>query len=96
MNHALSPIKVPETMVVSAISNPLRPLDDALACIFSSPAEETKLQRTRRIMGRIIADVSDEDLEVYITELQYLIDAWLDEFERIAYDGLTLKQLLQE
>lgn len=76
--------------------SPLQPLDEALNRIFTSPQEETRLTRVRRIMGDTVSEVSDEDLEIYLTEFQYLIDSWLDEFERLAYDGLTLKQLLQE
>jgi hypothetical protein len=80
----------------TAYTSPLQPIDEALSRIFSGHSEETRLLQTRRVMGAIVAEVSDEDLEIYLTEFQYLIDAWLDDFERQAYDGLTLKQLLQE
>lgn len=45
-------------------------------------------------MGSLTKELSDEDLEVYITELQYLIDQWLDNFEQQAFNGQTLKQVL--
>jgi len=45
-------------------------------------------------MGELVTDLSDEELEVYMTEFQYLIDAWFDDFERQAFDGQTLKQVL--
>jgi hypothetical protein len=47
-------------------------------------------------MGRLVAETSDEELDIYVTELEYLITSWLDEFECQVYEGLTLKQLLQE
>ncbi len=93
MDHALQLTKGSNLSTI--YDSPLQSIDEALNRIFSNPQEETRLVRTRRIMGAAVAEVSDEDLEVYITELQYLIDAWLDDFERQVYDGLTLKQLLQ-
>ncbi|MES2970850.1 MAG: hypothetical protein V4702_00835 [Patescibacteria group bacterium] len=89
-NQVIEPTKF------TGLADALQPIDDALRRIFSTSEEETRLQRTRRIMGSAIDDVSDEDLEIYITEIQYLIDAWFDEFERQAFDGVTLKQLIQE
>lgn len=96
MNNALQATNRRETSLTQAITSPLRPIDDALQRIFTSSEEETKLQRTRRIMGNVVAETSDEELEVYVTELQYLIDTWFDEFERQAFDGLTLKELIHE
>ena len=83
--------------VSSAASNsPLAPIDDALRAIFTTPTQETLLQRTRRIMGDAVTDLSDDELEVYITEFQHLIDYWLDTFEQQIFDGMTLRQILRE
>lgn len=76
--------------------SPLTPIDDALRAIFITPTQETLLQKTRHIMGDTVSDLSDEELEVYVTEFQHLIDYWLDTFERQVFDGLTLQQVLQE
>jgi len=43
-------------------------------------------------MGDLVVPLADEDIEAYVTEFQYLIDGWLDDFERQAFDGQTLKQ----
>ncbi len=79
----------------NGLSDSRQSIDAAMQRIFSSPPE-TRLLQVRRIMGTTVMEVSDEDLEVYITEIQYLIEAWFDEFERQAFDGVTLKQLIQE
>lgn len=58
--------------------------------------EESKVLKARRIMGASVKDTPDEELEIYLTEFQYMIDYFLDEFERAAFGGLTLRQILQE
>lgn len=69
-------------------------IDAALQGIFKSTQEETRLQQVRRIMGSEIDCLSDEELEVCLTEFQHLIDEWLDAFEQELFDGQTLKQIL--
>jgi hypothetical protein len=69
-------------------------IDGALQQIFTSAQAETVQQKTRRIMGNELVQTADEDLEAYIVEFQYLIDSWLNQYERQAFDGQTLKQLL--
>ena len=63
--------------------------------IFPEPGDETKVQRARRVLGAAACGVSDDQLEVFVTELQFLIDAWLDAYEREAFGGMTLRQLLR-
>jgi hypothetical protein len=75
---------------------PLTPIDDALRAIFSTPAQETLLQKTRHIMGDTVSELTDDELETYVTEFQHLIDYWLDTFEQDLFDGATLQQLLRE
>lgn len=64
--------------------------------MFPEKKEEDRLQKARRILGSTIEGISDEQLEVYIAEFQYLITAWLDEYERKVFNGLTLREVLQE
>lgn len=73
----------------------LHSIDTALQQVFATQAH-TKAQKARVIMGAIVKQLSDEELEVKITEIQYLLDAWFDEFERLNLDGQTLKELLVE
>lgn len=69
-------------------------IDTALRSIFPTPAEETKVQKARAILQEVAADLSDQEVEIFITEMQCLIDSWLDVFEKEAFDGLTLKEVL--
>jgi hypothetical protein len=80
----------------AAQTSPFTPIDEALRAIFSTPAQETLLQKTRHTMGDTVSELSDDELESYITEFQHLIDYWLDTFEKDLFDGVTLQQLLRE
>lgn len=52
------------------------------------------LERARKILGDLATDLSDEELKSTVTEMQFLLDSWLDEFEREIFDGKTLTELL--
>jgi len=70
-------------------------LNTALSSIFPTPAEETKVQKARMILQEVASNLTDEEVEIFITELQCLIDSWFDVYEKQAFDGLTLKELLK-
>ena len=77
-------------------SYPLAQIDAALQAIFKSSGQETLIQKTRRIMGANVSTLSDDELEAHITNLQHLIDYWLDEYEKCMFDGQTLQQVMRE
>jgi len=83
------------TPAPSGAVSPIRPFQDALGTIFPTVEHDARLQQARRIMADEVADVSDQDLGAQITELQYLIDAFMDDFERTVFEGQTLKQLMR-
>lgn len=76
--------------------NPLAAIDDALRTIFPTQTEETQLQKARHILGNSANALSDEELEINLTEFQHLINHWLDAFEHQLFDGMTLQQVLRE
>lgn len=73
----------------------MQSVDAALNQVFSTP-EQTRTHKARAIMGDVVGQLTDEELEVCITEFQYLLDTWFDEFERQQFDGSTLKELIME
>lgn len=75
--------------------NPQKSLESTLNAIFPEPQEENKLQKARRILGETAQGQTDEQLQTFTTELQYLIDSWLDVYEKQIFDGPTLQQLLR-
>lgn len=86
------------TKSASTLSNTLHQhtanIDTALQNIFKSTQEETRIQQARRIMGNSVVHLSDEELEICITEFQHMLDEWFDAFEHDVFDGQTLKQVL--
>lgn len=69
-------------------------IDEALQGIFKSSQEESRLHQARRLMGNSVSHLSDDELEICLTEFQHLIDEWLDAFEHELFDGQTLRQVL--
>lgn len=77
-------------------TNPYRSLDIALSRIFPTQKEESRNQKVRKAMGVVVDCLSDEELDVYITEFQNLINSWMDDYERQLFDNKTLKEILRE
>lgn len=81
---------------VNFSQNQYRSIESALAKIFPTSRELTRVQRARQIMGDEIKELSDEDLDACLTEFQYLINTWFDDFERVTYNGQTLREVTKE
>ncbi len=77
-------------------SNPQKTLENALNAIFPQQIEENKALSTRRILSETAKSFSDEQIECLVTDFQFLINTWLDEFESHVFEGKTLKELLGE
>ncbi len=75
-------------------TDPQKTLEKALSAIFT-PQDESKIVQARRILGETVNDTSDEQLGVFINELQYLLDGWFDVFERQVFKGSTLREILK-
>ncbi len=82
--------------IQDSLYNPQRTPEYALNNIFPDNKEESKLQKARKILGETAKGQSDNEIQVFVTELQCLIDSWFDYFEKEVFEGVTLKQLLRE
>lgn len=105
----LSLFTIPEQKLESSISqenisstnsksilNPQANIESTLKVIFPEQAEERKISQTRKILGEVASSLSDEQVVNLISEFQFLIDTWLDEFEKDMFGGKTFKELLNE
>ena len=70
------------------------PIENALNSLFPDQSEENKVARMRKHLGQTAETLSDPQVETIMTEFQFLIDTWMDEYEREVFNGLTLKDVL--
>ncbi len=77
-------------------SNPLAALESSLNSILPTRPEETNVIRTRKMLGETAQELSDEQIECIVSEFQFLINSWLDEYEQDVFNGMTLKEILHE
>lgn len=56
--------------------------------------QEKTVQEARDILGESAKDLSDSEVYNMVNEVQFLVDTWIEEFERKTFDGKTLNELL--
>lgn len=81
-------------LLPSSIQNPQTNLENVLNSNFPQQQEENNISRTRNHLGETSRNFSDEQVQIIITEFQFLIDSWLDEYEKEVFRGMTLKEVL--
>lgn len=69
-------------------------LEEAIKSVIPDQSEENKVLRTRKHLGKIAENLSDAHVETIISEFQFLIDTWMDEYEKEVFSGQTLKEVL--
>lgn len=58
--------------------------------------QDEELRLARNTFGKLSSFFSGEEFKVVITEIKYLSQTWVDEFEKNIYKGKTLSELLNE
>ncbi len=58
--------------------------------------EEVDIEKAKTILGNIAKQMNNDQLKDTCVEMQYLIEAWLDDYERSIFSGKTLRELLGE
>ncbi len=71
-------------------------IQNVIEKILPKQSEENKFAKTRQALGETAQSLSNEQIETITTEFQFLIESWLDEYEREVFKGLTLKEVLNE
>jgi hypothetical protein len=68
---------------------------DQLNQLFTNQDEQKRaIQEARDILGESAKDLTDDQVNDLVKEMQFLVDSWLEEFERQTFDGKTLNELL--
>ena len=85
------------TETPSLPKGPSKTLNKSLDELFPEQQYDKKIiQEAKKILGAIADEFTPDQLKDAVTEIQYLASTWLDDFERDAFDGLTLNELLHE
>ena len=69
-----------------------QPVNEAAQSVFIS---DDDLQEAKRVLGPLATNFPEENLKNTVTEIHFLAESWLDEFERKAFNGKTLNELLE-
>lgn len=70
---------------------------DLLNQQFQAQNSQLKLvQEARDILGQDASSLTDSQVEDLVHEVQYLVDTWLEEYEKKIFEGKTLKELIQK
>lgn len=56
--------------------------------------EQNDIDEAREILSDLANDLSDDELKDTLVEMDYLIESWIDEYERKIFSGKTLNELL--
>lgn len=57
--------------------------------------QQKTVAEAREILGESAQSLEDGQIYEMVTEMQYLVDTWLEEYEQKVFEGKTLKELLQ-
>ncbi len=82
-------------LLASESSQPQIIAEHTLNSLFPTPAEENKIQQARHMLKDTGKSQTDEQIQTVIAEFEFLINEWLDEYEKHVFEGKTLKDLLQ-
>lgn len=58
--------------------------------------EDKAIQRAKEILGKTASNFSKEEVRDLVAQVEYLVETWLDDFERDIFKGRTLNELLHE
>lgn len=87
-----------EVLKTTPIStHPSQSLTKSLDDLFPEQAHEEKaMKRAKEVLGSVGETLIDEQLRDIVSEVQFLVTTWLDDFEKSIFKGLTLRELLHE
>lgn len=72
-------------------------ISQSLEAIFPEQKQADKrIKVAKDALGSLANQFTETELSDIITEVEYLTESWLDEYERNIFDGLTLQELLHE
>lgn len=82
-------------------TNPSKPLSQSITESLNNLFPEQQytdkdIQKSKEALGKLTSEFTTDQLKDVITEVKFLAETWLDDFEREIFKGRTLKELLHE
>lgn len=78
-------------------SKPKESLGETLANLFPEQQyEDKRIKSAKSILGPIANEFTQDQLLDVVSEISFLVESWLDDFEREIFNGLTLGELLHD
>jgi len=71
-------------------------LNNLIRNVLPENYDDPNITRTRRHLGKVAEKLSDEQLLCIISEFQFLVNSWLDEYEKGVFAGKTLREIINE
>src|SRR5437764_1102151 len=90
-----SNLPTPDSYIVPGVIQPENTgVYDQINQIFNEQDKQAKtVQQTREILGEPSQSLSDEQVYDLTSEIDYLVDTWIEEFERKIFNGKTLEEV---
>lgn len=79
----------------TSIINPQGAYEKLNQILEGQDQQEKTIQEARYILGDAADNLTDEQVYDLTNEVQFLVDSWLEEYERKVFDGKSLDELLQ-
>lgn len=54
------------------------------------------INTAKKVLGASATALREPELKEVVMEIRFLVESWLDDFERKAFEGKTLQEYLQE
>ena len=72
-------------------------ISESLDAMFPEQKHQNReIAKTKEILGKLADLFTTSQLKEIVTDIDFLVESWLDEFERGKFGGKTLKELLHE
>ena len=73
-------------------TNPQSTIENALEALLPEQFQENRIQKARSLLGETSKKLTDEQIETIVVQIEYLLNCWLDSYERKLFNGRTLKE----
>lgn len=67
---------------------------NAIFIVVAMLIEQKDIDEAREMLGDTAKDITDDELKDILVEIQYLVECWMEEYERTIFNGKTLNELL--